>query len=79
MKRNYYKSNPGAGIVIGGCLAIVAIIVAAYAVAVALTMAVWNWALVPLLDWKPLDWPQALLIYMGIWLVGGAFKSITSK
>lgn len=80
MSRSYYKkSDPGAGVVIAGCLIVIAFIIAAYAVAVAITMAVWNWALVPLLDWKPLDWPQALLIYLGIWLVGGAFRTITSK
>lgn len=66
-------------IVTGGCAAIAAILILIYAIATATTMAVWNWALVPLFHFPPLEWGQAFLIYLGISLVGGAFRTITSK
>lgn len=69
----------GAGIATAGCVLILAFIAFIYFLSTAITMAVWNWALVPLFHLPPLDWGQAFLIYLGIGLIGGAFKSVASK
>lgn len=72
------KSNEEAGMVILGCLGIVALFALLTAFAAWIFMLAWNAFCVPVFGWPPIDFWTAFAGWVLLGFIGSAFRSVFS-
>lgn len=66
--RSSWKT-PSRGVVAGGCLLILLIMILSMVIGTAIVLAAWSYVIAPVFHLGPIDWGQAFLIYLLIWLI----------
>lgn len=72
------KKSSSAGIIIGGCLGIIALLIALASLSAVIFMVLWNFV-APVFNLPILDFWQALAVTLLIGFVGSAFRSVRSR